>query len=69
LNNSSLLINDFLSILSQDISNKEITKFGIKYEVKGILPSLNNKPSRIITVWIILNNENNPKFITAYPEG
>ena len=45
------------------------TQFGVKYIVEGVLPNPKNRDSRIRSVWIILNNESHPKFVTAYPAG
>lgn len=54
------------------LSNNDIvkitkTEYGVKYEVAGVITGINNKNSIIVTVWIIVNNEQYPRFITAYP--
>jgi hypothetical protein len=41
--------------------------FGQKYEVDGILVGPNGRSAQVRTVWIVLANEQAPRFITAFP--
>lgn len=41
--------------------------FGRKYEIAGTLVGPNGKSAELVTVWIILNDEDFPRFVTAYP--
>jgi hypothetical protein len=43
------------------------TPFGTKYVVEGNLETPRMERVRLITVWIILAEENVPRFVTAYP--
>jgi len=45
------------------------TEYGQKYEVRGILEGLSEKAAEIVTVWIILDGEDFPRFVTAFPGG
>lgn len=41
--------------------------FGQKYEVRGILEGPSGGRADIVMVWIILNGEESPRFVTAFP--
>jgi hypothetical protein len=41
--------------------------FGQKYEVRGILQGPSGGRAEIVTVWIVLNGEQSPRFVTAFP--
>jgi len=41
---------------------------GQKYEVRGRLQTPSGASVGIVTVWIILNGEESPRFVTAFPE-
>jgi hypothetical protein len=58
---------DLRKLLARDAQFKERTEYGQKYEVRGTLSGPAGKTAEIITVWIILNGEEYPRFITAYP--
>ncbi len=45
------------------------TVYGQKYEVRGTLEGPSGKAAELISVWIILKNEDSPKFVTAFPGG
>lgn len=60
------LESDIREVLKNDATVKENSEFGQKYEVVGILNGP-LKPANIVTAWIILNNDEVPCFITAYP--
>ena len=64
--------------LEQDIRNlllttepqvRERTKFGQKYEIRGVIAGPRNRSAELVTVWIVLAGEEVPRFITAYPGG
>jgi hypothetical protein len=42
--------------------------YGQKYEVRGRLQTPSGTSVGIVTVWIILNGEESPRFVTAFPE-
>lgn len=60
------LESDLREILGNNATVREKTEYGQKYEVAGTLKGP-LKTANIITAWIILNNEELPGFITAYP--
>jgi len=41
--------------------------FGQKYVVRGILTGPSGRSANIVTVWIVLESEAAPRFVTAYP--
>lgn len=45
---------------------REKTEYGQKYEVRGSITGPNGRPAEVVTVWIVLTEENVPRFITAY---
>jgi len=54
-------------IQSQDAELGQITKYGEKYEVRGMLGMPNAKRAEVVTVWIIRRGEDVPLFVTAHP--
>jgi len=55
------------SLLKQDAFERERTNFGQKYEIRGTIVGPSGKQANIITIWIIREGEEVPRFITAYP--
>ncbi len=47
----------------------QITEYGQKYEVRGIMKGSSGRVEEIISVWIILTGENIPRFVTAFTGG
>jgi hypothetical protein len=56
-------------ILVNDAIRSGESLYGEKFIVDGIIRGPNSVEKRITTVWVILKNENVPRFITAYPGG
>lgn len=42
--------------------------YGQKYVVRGTLRGQEGKSAGVVTVWIVLNGESAPRFVTVYPE-
>jgi hypothetical protein len=42
--------------------------YGQKYEVQGRLDAPSGTSVNIVTVWIVLNGQESPRFVTAFPE-
>ena len=42
-------------------------RFGQKYLVRGALSGPQGRPMRVLSIWIILNGEDTPRLLTAYP--
>ncbi len=61
------LKDDILAMLDNEAEEKERTEYGQKYEVRGIIQGPSGKRADIVSVWIILEGEDFPRFITAYP--
>lgn len=45
----------------------EANPFGQKYLVQGILHGPTGSAAAVVTVWIVLQGEDAPRFVTAYP--
>lgn len=56
-------------IANEDADLSDRTEFGQKYTVSGALTGPRGDEGLIVTVWIVLNSEDSPRFITAYPGG
>jgi hypothetical protein len=65
--NWSELEAEIRSILDNEATVGEKTDYGQKFEVRGVLSGTNRQTANIVTAWIMLNGENIPRFITAYP--
>lgn len=48
------------------VSGKD-SPYGRKYEIRGTLNGPSGKSAEIVTVWIILLDEDIPQFVTAFP--
>ena len=58
---------DIRKILLNDVEKKEDTPYGKKYIIRGNITGPSKRTTEIVTVWIILNGEDFPRFVTAYP--
>ena len=65
--NWTKLERDIREILNNDAIVTEQTEYGQKYVVTGIIRGPTNKSAKIVTAWIILDDEKLPRFITAHP--
>lgn len=52
---------------SNDVIERQRNAFGLKYVVGGNLFAPSGAVADFITVWIILDGESVPRFVTAYP--
>lgn len=52
-----------------DASPMEESPFGRKFEVLGRLKGPSGREADILSVWIILEGEDFPRFVTAYPKA
>jgi len=60
---------DIRNLLHEDARESVATVHGRKYEVRGEIVGPNGRAGKVMTVWIILESEELPRFITAYPGG
>jgi len=64
------LRDDLLGVSRQvEVVVKESSEFGRKYEIRCRLEGPSGRSAEIVIVWIILREEDVPRFITAYPGG
>jgi hypothetical protein len=47
----------------------ESTRYGRKYEIRATLVGPSGHPAEVVSVWVVLANEDFPQFVTAYPGG
>jgi len=45
------------------------SEYGQKYEVHGRLTGPSGREAEIVSVWIVLEGEETPRFVTAFPGG
>ncbi|MFP4040365.1 MAG: DUF6883 domain-containing protein [Desulfosudaceae bacterium] len=57
------------SLLRLEANEVEQTDFGKKYKVSGDINSPSGRKVNIVAIWIVLEGESIPRFITAYPGG
>lgn len=53
----------------EDAELDERNAYGQKYVVRGNVTSPSSRTAEIVTVWIILDGEHLPRFVTLFPEG
>ena len=62
------LVADLLAIVrSSDVWAARRTKYGVRYEVTGMVRSPTGRDLVIRTIWIIESGRDVPRFVTAYP--
>ena len=54
-------------ILSQEVAEVEESLYGKKFVIQGPLPGSSGETVQLVTVWVILEGEVIPRFVTAYP--
>jgi len=57
-----------VQIAAGDVDWQAETQHGQKYGVSGTLTGPNGKSSEVVTVWIIMIGQQNPRLVTAYPD-
>lgn len=58
-----------LQHLTQETELRETTAYGQKYAIRATLMGPAGIPADVVSVWIVLKEEEVPRFITAYPGG
>lgn len=54
--------------MARTVDVTELTfSFGTKYVGTGPLPCPDGRRAQVIVVWVLLNNQPPPRFVTAYP--
>jgi len=66
--NWEIFANDIRTLLLQNDAEKtEKSEYGQKYKITGTIRGPFQKAAHLVTIWIILKDNDNPRFITAYP--
>lgn len=60
---------DLRALLTFEAEVGKRTEYGQKYMLRGRITGPAGKSAEITTVWIILEGESRPRFVTAYPGG
>ncbi len=56
------------ALLSGDAELVDTTEYGRKYSVSGRIFGPRGRDAQIVTLWIILFDEDVPRFVTAFPK-
>jgi hypothetical protein len=57
------------SARSADAAPGSSSPFGQKFEVRATLDGPSGRRAAVVVVWIVLNGEMAPRFVTAFPGG
>jgi hypothetical protein len=55
--------------LQEEAEVSERTDYGQKYIVRGRIVGMAGRQAKVLTTWIVLHEEEVPRFVTAYPES
>jgi hypothetical protein len=56
-------------ILTEDFTKTEEIHYGKKFIIEGQLECPSGEKVKVVTVWVILEGDNIPRFVTVYPGG
>jgi hypothetical protein len=65
--NWTALRDELFGLAKQDAELGAATRFGQKYIALGTIKASSGHVASLVVVWIILNGEDFPRFVTAYP--
>ena len=65
--NWTILQDELYRFATQDAQLGSATRFGQKYVVPGTIQGPTGRVAPLVVVWIVLNGEDFPRFVTAYP--
>jgi len=65
--NWTVLQQELQQFATQEAQLGRATRFGQKYVVAGTIQGPAGRGAAIVVVWIVLEGENFPRFVTAYP--
>ena len=65
--NWTVLRDELYRFAQQEAELGGATQFGQKYVVLGTIEGPSGYVARLVIVWIVLNGEDFPRFVTAYP--
>jgi hypothetical protein len=52
---------------AHDAIQRPADRFGVRYEVRGILMGPSGRAAEVVVVWIVLVGDDRPRLVTAYP--
>ena len=55
--------------LTGDATSTVTNPYGQKYEIRANLAGPAGRAAEVVSVWIVLANEDFPRFVTAFPGG
>lgn len=55
--------------LTRDATPTATNPYGQKYEIRASLAGPAGRAAEVVSVWVVLANEDFPRFVTAYPGG
>lgn len=55
--------------LTCDAEELGTTRYGKKYRIRAPLMGPNGKKVEMVSIWIVCQGEDRPRFVTAYPGG
>lgn len=55
--------------LNRDAMTGEANPYGQKYEIRAPITGPAGRAAEVVSVWVVLANEDFPRFVTAYPGG
>ncbi|MGH7407240.1 MAG: DUF6883 domain-containing protein [Candidatus Methylomirabilales bacterium] len=55
--------------LTRDATPRESSRYGKKWEIRAPLEGPSGNLADVVSVWVVLANEDFPRFVTAYPGG
>jgi hypothetical protein len=65
--NWTVLQDELYRFAKQEAQLGGATRFGQKYMVPGTIEGPSGRVASLLVVWIVLNGEDFPRFVTAYP--
>ena len=65
--NWTVLQDELYRFAKQEAQLGGATRFGQKYVVPDTIQGPSGRFARLVVVWIVLNGEDFPRFVTAYP--
>jgi hypothetical protein len=65
--NWAVLLRELNQFATAEAQLEAATKFGQKYVVAGSIQGPSGRSAQVVTVWIVLNGEDFPRLVTAYP--
>jgi hypothetical protein len=54
-------------VATHEVAAMEVTPFGTRYVIEGVLATPDGRNPSVRTVWFIVTGETIPHFVTAYP--